>query len=168
MTKTMNKPPPKSKPSSSVYTAEPITREALAAEKRIQQKTSKKIKNAEARKDRTRDLLFGDGLKQKEEEQNDLNGSDSKKTKSPKSNLYKSDQSVPVNASSPAANAALARLSSQKNAKIINMKDRQKRTMDLMHGDLLKDQDEVKAAPRESTYNDDIVELQWLSLYLSL
>eukprot|EP01084_Bolivina_argentea_P023444 43727_1 len=145
------------KSQSSIYMANPSSKEALAAEKRIQQKQSKKIKNSEERKNRTRDLLFGDALKIKDDEIMEYNtGNNNEKTDKKKAQFYKSDRDVPLSSNSKTANAALARLDKQKNNRIVNHKDRQKRTMQLMHGDLLKTEDEVKAAPRQSTYHDDM------------
>eukprot|EP01083_Nonionella_stella_P083127 229706_1 len=160
-TKSTTKPVSKSKTvkaqtqasSESIYMADPSSKEALAAEQRIQQKTKKSI-NTEERKNRTRDLLFGDGLKIKEDEMDQDNRQNNNNTAS--SSIYKSDQSIPVSSDSKAANAALARLSQQKNNRIVNSKDRKQRTMQLMHGSLLKDENEVKAAPRESAYSDDL------------
>lgn len=143
----------KSAATTSLFMSDPSSKEALAAEQRIQQKQSKKMKNAEARKDRTRELLFGDGLNESGPDAEPKKSSPKSGAKS--SSIYKSDRSVPVN-SSTAASAALARLSVQKNAKMTNSKDRKQRTMDLVHGDLLRSDDEVKAAPRTSTYDDDI------------
>ena len=147
---------------SSLYMVDPSSKEALAAEKRIQQKTLKKVKNIDERKNRTRDLLFGDGLKEKEEEfdvtqYNDGGGGGSGGGINKTAQFYKSDKDVPLSSNSNTASAALKRFDKQKSGKIVNKKDRQNRTMELLHGDLLKDQNEVKAEPRQQTYNDDIV-----------
>lgn len=156
--------------SSSLFMADPSSKEALAAEARIKQKTLNKVKNKQERKDRTMDLLFGDGLKQKEEEydvskynEDQLNHN---KTNNNKDGVfYKSDKDVPLSSNSNTAKAALARFGQQKNNKIINQKDRKNRTMQLMHGDLLKDEDEVKAQPRQRIYDDDIVMITIISLH---
>ena len=75
--------------------------------------------------------------------------------------FYKSDKDVPLSSNSKTASAALARFDQHKNNKVINQKDRKQRTMQLMHGDLLKDQDEVKAQPRQSAYyDDDVVKIE--------
>jgi len=163
---------------SSVFMADPSSKEALAAENRIKQKQSNRAKNAEERKNRTRDLLFGDGLKIKEDDMdytkyNDDNASNINKKKGVGDNnksaqFYKSDKDVPLSSNSKTANAALARFGQQKNNKVINSKDRKARTMQLMHGDLLKNQDEVKAAPRDVTYYDDDLDIEVRDVHQSI
>merc|ERR1712228_641666 len=137
---------------SSIFMADPSSKQALAAEKRIAQKKSKKAKNTQERRDRTTDLLFGDGLKIKDEDMNydKHNVAISNNTKS---KIYKSEKNVPLSSNSKTANAALQRFGQQKSNKIVNSKDRKKRTIQLLHGDgTLQSQDEIKAAPRQKTY----------------
>lgn len=146
---------------SSLFMADPSSKQALAAENRIKQKQLKKGKNAEERKNRTRDLLFGDGLKVKEEKIGmDYDKNIGKKQgvgdHNKSAQFYKSDKDVPLSSNNKTANAALARLEQQKNNKVINLNDRKQRTMQLMHGNMLQSEYEVKAAPRQSTYDDDI------------
>lgn len=145
---------------SSIFMADPSSKQALAAEKRIAQKKSRKAKNTQERRDRTTDLLFGDGLKIKDEDMNFDKNNDAPSNNT-KSKIYKSENNVPLSSNSKTANAALQRFGKQKSNKIVNSKDRKARTMQLLHGDgalQSKDEVEVKAAPRQRAYDDDIVE----------
>merc|ERR1712207_48827 len=85
------------------------------------------------------------------------NSNDKQVNQAKSAKLYKSEKNVPLSSNSKTANAALERFGQQKSSKIVNSKDRKARTMQLLHGDgTLQSQDEVKAAPRNSSYNDDI------------
>jgi len=146
----------KSANQSSIFMSDPSSKQALAAEKRLAQKKSNKTKNIQERKNRTNDLLFGDGLKIKEDDMN-YNNNDAASNQT-NSAIYKSEKHVPKSANKTAT-AALQRFGKQKSNKIVNSKDRKARTMQLLHGDgALQSQDEkmIKAAPRQRTYTDDI------------
>ena len=77
--------------------ADPVSAEARAAEARLN-KFSKQNKSgtAEQRKNRTRDLLFGDGLKPGEYEPSPNNSSSNLKnnTQSTEGKLYKTEKDV--------------------------------------------------------------------------
>merc|ERR1719203_654850 len=136
---------------SSIFMADPSSKQAQAAEKRIAQKKSNKAKNTQERKDRTLNLLFGDGLKMKDEDMN-FDKANNGTSNQPKSTMYKSEKHVPQS-NNKTANAALERFGKQKSNKIVNSKDRKARTIKLLHGDnALQSQDEIKAAPRQKTY----------------
>jgi len=154
---------------SSVYMADPSSKQALAAERRIQQKQSKKGKSGVERKNRTRDLIFGDGLNEEVSEEGTANARKAKSAKA-SPNKYKSDKFVPVSSDSRTANAALARLEKQKNGKVINSKDRRERTMNLVHGDGLKNADyEVQATPREHTaYEEEDMDPEIVGVHRSI
>jgi len=143
-----------------IYMSEPSSKQALAAEQRLKSKNIKK--NDKDRKKKTINLVFGDGLKTPE-----LNSDDIKKN-----NLkYKQDlakKQVTVNKKTArnendivfndtrAANAAIDRLYGKKKTGI---KERKQRTMDLLHGDLLSDNNNSNNNNNNPNKNGDKTEI---------
>ncbi|ETO27809.1 hypothetical protein RFI_09323, partial [Reticulomyxa filosa] len=121
----------------SVYLVEPGTREAIAAEQRLAMKQKKpKQVSTEERRAKTKDLLFGDGLKEKELTPNaNVSQTTSIATEdTSSSNLTESDI---VMASGKAAESAFNRMKAKGSS--VASQERKERTAMLIHGDLLKD-----------------------------
>lgn len=123
--------------------ASPSSKQALAAQQRMQAKSrTNKSSSAQERKNRTAQLLFGDGLTI----YSTIDSTTDEIRNSPKiqssvvPSATKSVSSLVKN-ESQAANAAMKRLNMNQSKKL-STNERKARTMQLMHGDLLKN-DEV-------------------------
>jgi len=135
---------------SSIYLVEPGTREAIAAEQRLAMKSKKpKQQSIDDRRTKTKDLLFGDGLKDKELSPNPTSSNINVSSNTNVEDGNKPTENDIIMSGSKAAESAINRVKMK--GSHATTKERKERTAMLIHGDLLKDENEVQPSLRGTT-----------------